>query len=255
MSKAKTRAALGAAATAAVLAVSTATVASATTTQGFGSQERLNEANGAVVTGYTVSGIMPSSDVIPYPVSGRLYESTLTVDAVQGSVTPLIPLFNARAQNGDTYRVLANVATPQGVSPATLQQGGRSTGKIYFDVVGAVPNSVVYTNGADDLLLWVGGSGGTGAAGVTPPAGGSAGTNGAASGAGGASSGGSTGAGPSSGGATGPAGPQGGSATSGGSGNGGTGGNSTNQIGPNNSGGAPGATGPVSGSGNAGSNG
>ena len=139
-------AALGAAATAAVLAVSTATVASATTTQGFGSQERLNEANGAVVTGYTVSGIMPSSDVIPYPVSGRLYESTLTVDAVQGSVTPLIPLFNARAQNGDTYRVLANVATPQGVSPATLQQGGRSTGKIYFDV--ATRSSVPCTTSA-----------------------------------------------------------------------------------------------------------
>jgi hypothetical protein len=50
--------------------------------------------------------------------------------------------------------VLANVATPQGVNPAALGQGQRSTGKLYFDVVGAAPNSVVYNNGVQDLLIW-----------------------------------------------------------------------------------------------------
>ena len=39
---------------------------------------------------------------------------------------------NARARNGDTYRVLFTVATPQGVNPSTLAQGEKTTGKIYF---------------------------------------------------------------------------------------------------------------------------
>jgi hypothetical protein len=67
-----------------------------------------------------------------------------------------IPLFNARAPSGQAYRVLANAWTPQGVSSAALPPGGRSTGKIYFDVVGDAPNSVVYNDGGQDLLVWVG---------------------------------------------------------------------------------------------------
>ena len=33
--------------------------------------------------------------------------------------------------------------------------GGTSAGKLYFDVVGDVPNSVVYNDGVQDLLVWV----------------------------------------------------------------------------------------------------
>jgi hypothetical protein len=84
-----------------------------------------------------------------------VYESTVTVNAVQGSVSPVIPFFNARAENGENYRVLANVWTPSGVSGGSLPPGGTSSGKIYFDVVGADPNSVVFNDGVQDLLAWV----------------------------------------------------------------------------------------------------
>ncbi|MFS0900831.1 DUF1942 domain-containing protein, partial [Mycolicibacterium litorale] len=63
--------------------------------------------------------------------------------------------FNARAKNGETYRALWQVATPQGVNPATLGQGQQTTGKLYFDVTGAQPDSVVYNDGGQDLLVWV----------------------------------------------------------------------------------------------------
>ena len=64
-------------------------------------------------------------------------------------------MFNARAANGDTYRMLA-VPTWGGIQGLTLAQGQKSSGRIYFDVVGQVPDSVVYNNGVDDLLIWVG---------------------------------------------------------------------------------------------------
>jgi len=147
---------LGAAALAAALAFGGAPLGNAATVKPFGTVETLTDANGAVVTAYTVTGLKASSDRIPWPVMGKLYEATVTATAQRGTVTPVIPMFNARAANGQTYRVLANVATPQGINPATLPQGAKSTGKIYFDVVGATPNSVVYNNGAEDLLIWVG---------------------------------------------------------------------------------------------------
>jgi len=120
----------------------------------FGQRETVRDAVGTEV-GYTVRDLSPSADVIPYPVAGRLYEAMVTADAVQGAVTPVIPFFNARSENGDNYRVLANVFTPQGLSGATLPPGGSTTGKLYFDVVGPVPNSVVYNDGTHDVLGWV----------------------------------------------------------------------------------------------------
>ena len=33
--------------------------------------------------------------------------------------------------------------------------GGAVPGKLYFDVVGDVPNSVVYNDGVQDLLTWI----------------------------------------------------------------------------------------------------
>ncbi len=121
----------------------------------FGTQDTLKDIVTGAETGYTVAGLSPSTDTIPYPVSGQLYESTVTVDAVRGSAAPVIPFFNARAESGANYRVLANVFTPQGLSGAAVPPGGESSGKIYFDVVGEVPNSVVYSDGAQDYLAWV----------------------------------------------------------------------------------------------------
>ena len=113
----------------------------------FGQQERLNAANGGPMIGYTVSDLTPSSDAVPH--NGELYEATLTVDSMGGWATPLIPLFNARAEGGANYRVLANAG------PDPAPPGGSSTGKLYFDVVGDIPNSVVYNDGVQDLLVWV----------------------------------------------------------------------------------------------------
>jgi hypothetical protein len=72
------------------------------------------------------------------PHSGQLYEATVTVE---GGGIPMTPLFNARAEKGANYRVI----------------GGGIPGKIYFDVVGPVPNSVVYNDGVQDLLTWISG--------------------------------------------------------------------------------------------------
>jgi hypothetical protein len=51
----------------------------------------------------------------------------------------MMPMFNARAESGANYRVI----------------GGTVPGKLYFDVVGDVPNSVVYNDGVQDLLTWI----------------------------------------------------------------------------------------------------
>lgn len=111
--------------------------------------------NGDVVQAWTVSDLKPSSDVIPYPVAGTLWEATATDHAVRGTVTPIVSNLNARARSGQTYRVLFGVATPQGVNPSTLPQGQKTTGKVYFDVTGDAPDSVLYNAGGPDLTVWV----------------------------------------------------------------------------------------------------
>jgi len=124
-----------------------------TTTQPLGSQGKLVDGN--VVQGWTITGLRPSSDAIPYPVAGTLWEATATDQAIQGSATPIVSNLNARAASGQTYRSLFGVATPQGVNPATLAQGAQTSGKVYFDVTGDAPDSVVYNAGGQDLLVWV----------------------------------------------------------------------------------------------------
>jgi len=136
------------------IATAATAVAASPTVGGFGTREQLFD--GAAITGWTVTDFRPSSDTIAYPVAGRLYEATAAVEADQGTVTPMVPNFNSRATDGETYRALYGVATPQGVNPSTLPPGAKSTGKIYFDVTGAIPNSVVYNDGAQDLLIWTG---------------------------------------------------------------------------------------------------
>lgn len=123
-------------------------------TQKIGTQEKLVDSEGAVIQGWTVTNLHPSSDVIPYQPHGRLWEATATDRAIRGTVTPLVADFNARAANGQTYPELGNVATAQGVNPGNIPQGQQTTGKLYFDVVGENPNGVVYNSGGRDLLVW-----------------------------------------------------------------------------------------------------
>jgi hypothetical protein len=140
----------------AAIGIGSAPTASAYSTVGkFGAYQRLYDADGAVVTAWTVSDLEPSRDTVPdYPLAGKLWQATATVKAVRGSVTPLIPALNARADNGQNYQVLWQAFTPVGISGATIAQGGKSSGKIYFDVTGQAPARVAYNNGVQDLLIW-----------------------------------------------------------------------------------------------------
>jgi hypothetical protein len=99
----------------------------------FGQPESINDVYGNPMITYTVQGLRPSSDPVFH--NGQLYEALVTND---GGV-PIAPMFNARAESGANYRVI----------------GGGIPGKLYFDVVGDVPNSVVYNDGGQDLLAWV----------------------------------------------------------------------------------------------------
>lgn len=146
---------LAALAGAAALGVTVAPIAGAEDTEfhHFGNAAEL--VNGAVVQQWTVKELKPSADAIPYAVAGTLWEATATDVAVEGSVIPIVSNFNARARSGQTYRVLFGVATPQGVNPSVLARGQVTTGKVYFDVTGDVPDSVVYRAGGPDLAVWV----------------------------------------------------------------------------------------------------
>jgi hypothetical protein len=90
------------------ISVAMAATASAYSTVGkFGTYERLYDAGGAVVTAWTVDNLKPSTDRIPaYPLHGTLWEATATIEPVRGTVTPLIPNLNARADNGRNYQAL-----------------------------------------------------------------------------------------------------------------------------------------------------
>nr|WP_090518584.1 MPT63 family protein [Mycolicibacterium neworleansense] len=120
------------------------------TTSALGSQAKLD--NGA--QGWTVTDLKPSTDTIDYQTRGTLWEVTATNEALQGSVTPIVSNFNIRAADGQNYRALFQVPSKQGVNPATLAQGQKTSGKIYFDVTGDQPTEVVYNAGGRDLLVW-----------------------------------------------------------------------------------------------------
>ena len=129
---------VGIAAVAVGMAAGTAVPASAANNiKPFGTQESLKDVYGNPMITYTVQGLRPSSDAVFH--NGRLYEANVTND---GGV-PIAALFNARAESGQNYRII----------------GGGIPGKIYFDVVGDTPNSVVYNDGVQDLMVWVSTSG------------------------------------------------------------------------------------------------
>lgn len=118
----------------------------------FGEQETLNGPNGLPYIGYAVGKLKPSSDPVPH--NGRLYSAKLTIDGFGGSYPPFIERFGARAESGDFYPSI---------------WGASNGGRLYFDVVGDVPNSVVFNDGTRDLLAWVPGDPGSTAAPVVVP--------------------------------------------------------------------------------------
>jgi len=123
------------------LAGATASPASAANNiKPYGQQEALNE------IGYTVKGLARSSDPVPH--NGQLYAAHVKVEGLGGWANPFIPFFNARAESGTNYRVIGGDVPP-------APPGGTTDGKLYFDVVGDVPNSVVYNDGVQDLMVWV----------------------------------------------------------------------------------------------------
>jgi hypothetical protein len=114
-------------------AVTVVPASAASNIKPFGQAETLLGPYNAPQITYTVDGLNPSSDAVPH--NGQLYEANVTAE---GGV-PVVPMFNARAESGANYRVI----------------GGSIPGKLYFDVVGDVPNSVVYNDGVQDLLSWI----------------------------------------------------------------------------------------------------
>lgn len=101
---------------------------------------------------WSVTDLKKSDDVAPgFPVAGQLWERTATVTATSGTPTPVIPNFTATSDGG-SYPVLWQVASPRGISLATLAQGQTATGKIYFDVTGGNPMAVTYTAGGAKLM-------------------------------------------------------------------------------------------------------
>jgi hypothetical protein len=143
---------LAAAATVGIISAPIASAEDVATTT-VGNEAKLVDGN--VIQGWTITDLRASSDEIPYPVAGTLWEATATDEAIQGSATPIVSNLNARARSGQTYRVLFGVATPQGVNPATLAKGQKTIGKVYFDVTGDAPDAVVYSASDQDLIAWV----------------------------------------------------------------------------------------------------
>jgi len=144
-------------ATAIPFGIGAATVAPAWATDNiktFGEQERINFSNGAPMIGYTVMNFSPSS--APVPHNGALYEATLTIAAFDSWANPQIGGFMARAESGDGDPMIMNA--PGGINGAQVPPGGSTTGKLYFDVIGDMPNSVVWNDGTRDILAWVPGA-------------------------------------------------------------------------------------------------
>lgn len=104
----------------------------------FGEQERLNGPNSQPYIGYTVYPLAPSNDPVPH--NGQLYAAKLKIDGFGMNVDPMISRFGARAESGVFYPAIS---------------GASNFNKLYFDVVGVVPNSVVWNDGVRDILCWI----------------------------------------------------------------------------------------------------
>jgi Domain of unknown function (DUF1942) len=162
--------AVGAAGIAAVSVFAAGAASAAPNIQGFGTSEQLID--GPMVTSYTVSNLQPSTIAIPgYTPKGTLYQADIVARSDAGTVTPMVRDFMARGPNGQNYKLVDHVGTPNGLNPAAIPQGTESRGTLYFDVTGAPPNGVVYNDGLQDVLLWTSNVPGASAPGVPPNAG------------------------------------------------------------------------------------
>ena len=139
----------------AIAAIGTAnapTASAYSTVHKFGAYERLYDAGGAVVTAWTVRDLEPSRDTVPdYPLAGKLWQAKATVQAVRGTVTPIIPDLNARANNGQNYQVLWQAFTPSGISGATIARGTKSAARSTSTSPAKHPPGS-YHDGVQDLI-------------------------------------------------------------------------------------------------------
>jgi hypothetical protein len=105
---------------------------------------------------WSVAGLQPSTDVIPFAPAGTVWEATVTAAPVGGGI-PVVPAFSARPDGaGQSYPVLWSTPTALGISPAPIAAGQAASGKIYFDAATtAPPASVAYTSGGRDTAVWV----------------------------------------------------------------------------------------------------
>lgn len=129
---------LAAAVTFGMGAVNIAPASAADNIKIFGEQERLNGPNSQPYIGYTVFPLKPST--APVPHNGQLYSANLVIDGFGGNTDPMISRFGARSESGIFYPSI---------------WGASNGSKLYFDVVGPVPNSVVWNDGVRDILAWI----------------------------------------------------------------------------------------------------
>ncbi len=117
----------------------------------FAHEAALTEAGGSEVTDYTVGKVQPSGQ------NDGMWFADVTAKSAEGTVTPIVGDFNARAADGTTYTVLEGTQ-PGGLSNQPIAPGASTKGRIYFAVgSGAPPDSVVYSAGGGvDQLVWKG---------------------------------------------------------------------------------------------------
>jgi hypothetical protein len=115
----------------------------------FGQMAEIPGAAGAGAIDYTVSALQPSGH------NDGVWYSEVTAKGVNGSPTPNIADFNARAANSSTYAVLKG-NEPDGLPNQPLAPGTQINGRLYFDVKGGTaPDSVVYRDaGGADKVVW-----------------------------------------------------------------------------------------------------
>ncbi len=119
----------------------------------IGSPQQRADAGGAVHE-WTVTDLQKSTGPLPgYVPLGEVWEASVTVRAVDGTVTLIIPNLSAVTAGGQRSPVLWQIASPEGLSATTLAQGQSSDGKVYFDIVGE-PMAVLYDDGTGTPLMW-----------------------------------------------------------------------------------------------------
>ena len=104
----------------------------------FGEQERLNRPDGFPYIGYVVDDFGPSNDPVPH--RGKLFAANLWVDGFGTNTNPMIERFGARTTKGIFYPAIP---------------GASNMNRLYFDVTGPEPNSVVWNDGVRDILAWI----------------------------------------------------------------------------------------------------